>query len=122
MIATTVYLIFRASEIQSPLKQIMLAILFGFIANGYDFSGILRHRGMKILGDISYSIYLTHGMIMYLMFVYTQWFNFKNNSFIEYVLLCFPLTFICVIAFSFCTYFLIERPFLQRHLTLPDKK
>lgn len=41
------------------------------IASGNDLWGLLRLRGLLWLGDITYSIYLLHGFLLWLVF---QWF------------------------------------------------
>ena len=98
----------------TPLNRILVALLFVMLAGGYDFGGILRHRGMKMLGDMSYSIYLMHGVVLYGVFVLGGWFDFQVHGLLAYTA-TFPIVFVLVVLLSGATYFGVERPFLQRH-------
>ncbi|MEB5475538.1 acyltransferase family protein [Acinetobacter pollinis] len=92
-------------------QMIPLAIIFAFIANGYSFFGLLHKNGLRVLGEISYSIYLTHGAVLYILFSIINLINFNNTSLYEYYLL-FPIVFSMVILLSILTYRFIESPFL----------
>ncbi|CAB1210317.1 acyltransferase family protein [Acinetobacter bouvetii] len=96
----------------STPQKILLSIVFAFICNGYNFFGLLNHAGIRILGDISYSTYLIHGLILYLSFSILNVYDFSQGL-IHYYLL-FPLVFSVVVITSFATYHFIERPFLKR--------
>ena len=97
----------------SILQMILVLILFTMIRNGVDFFGALNYRGMKKLGDISYSIYLTHGFVIYLIFTQLNSYDFANG-FPHYVML-YPLTLFFVILSSLTTYKFIELPFFNRN-------
>jgi peptidoglycan/LPS O-acetylase OafA/YrhL len=45
-----------------------LTIFFAVIASGNDLWGVLRWPGLLWLGDITYSIYLLHGLLLWLVF------------------------------------------------------
>lgn len=91
----------------SLLQMIMVATIFTLLANGYDFFGALSNKGLKILGDISYSIYLIHGIVLYLIFTQFHLFDFSKDL-AEYYLY-FPLIFMTVVLSSLITYLLIEK-------------
>ena len=97
----------------TPINRILVALLFLLLAGGYDFGGILRHHGMKMLGDMSYSIYLTHGVVLYSVFVLGGWFDFQTHGLLVYIA-TFPLIFALVLLLSCATYFGVERPFLRK--------
>ncbi|TCB34909.1 acyltransferase [Acinetobacter sp. ANC 4910] len=101
------------------LQMIPLAIIFGFIANGYNFFGVLYNHGLRILGEVSYSIYLIHGAILYFFFSILNLINFNNISLYSYYLL-FPIIFSVVVLLSLFTYKFIESPFLRKKST-PSK-
>jgi peptidoglycan/LPS O-acetylase OafA/YrhL len=42
-------------------------VFFAFVAAGNDLFGLLSWRGVFLLGTVSYSFYLTHGIVLYLM-------------------------------------------------------
>lgn len=96
----------------STIQKCLTATIFAFIANGYDFKGILKNKGLKVLGDISYSTYLLHGLVLYIAFTIFNIYNFDNRIFKYYSI--FPVIFLIVLAVSFLSYKYIEKPFLKR--------
>lgn len=56
------------SGVQSAGSSLALAIPFTLIARGQSFGGLLVSPGARLLGQISYSIYLSHGIVLYLLF------------------------------------------------------
>ena len=47
---------------------ILLTVAFCLIGNGNTLFGLLTTSGARVLGDISYSIYLLHGLALYTLF------------------------------------------------------
>src|SRR3981081_2521772 len=45
----------------------LLFVLFVFVAHGYSFFGLLRSRAAKVLGAVSYSVYLTHCIMLFVV-------------------------------------------------------
>jgi peptidoglycan/LPS O-acetylase OafA/YrhL len=76
---------YKNSPAYSPRQSFRLFIPFIFIVFGNDFFGLLSRRPLVFLGKISYSIYLTHG---FLLFMITQlvnhWIPFQNLEPIEF--------------------------------------
>lgn len=96
----------------SSVQKILTALVFAFICNGYSFGGILNNTGLRVLGDISYSTYLLHGLVLYLFFTVFELYDF-NHGMIRYFL-TFPLVIATVILLSFGSYKYIEKPFLKK--------
>ncbi|MHA3082042.1 acyltransferase family protein [Acinetobacter sp. ANC 5383] len=96
----------------SIIQMLLLSIIFTFIANGYSYFNVLNHKGIKILGDMSYSIYLTHGLVLYTLFTLTSVIDFNHINIYQYILL-FPITLTIVTLLSNFTYKFIEKPFLN---------
>lgn len=94
-------------------QMIPLAIIFAFIANGYTFFNVLNNNGLRILGEVSYSIYLIHGAVLYLFFSMLNVIDFKTASLYSYYL-SFPVVFSVVVLLSMVTYKVIESPFLRK--------
>ena len=97
----------------SAEQMICTASLFSFISNGYSFGGILNTMGLRKLGEISFSLYLSHGIFLYLFFSILNIYDFNTNNFSEYMHY-FPFVFFISVASSLITYKLIERPFLAK--------
>jgi len=111
LVALFLYSIFFTAG-YSIQQMTILAFIFAFIVNGFDFFGILNNKGLKILGDISYSVYLIHGLILYLLFTILNIFDFSLR--IEIYYLYFPFVFTLVVLSSFSTYLFVEVPFLNK--------
>lgn len=55
------------SETQSPAVILISGLAFLGIAKGNNLFGLLSSRFSKMLGEISYSIYLVHGIVLFLI-------------------------------------------------------
>jgi peptidoglycan/LPS O-acetylase OafA/YrhL len=90
--------------------QVLLFLAFCFIACGNDLFGILTNKLARLLGEISYSIYMLHGVVLFVTF------NFviglpaaKSLTPTMYCLVIFAISPI-LIGLSFITYRVIEYP------------
>ncbi len=89
--------------------MLSLAVIFSFIVSGYSF-GILNHKGLKVLGEISYSIYLIHGLVLYTIFTVINIVDLKTISLEKYYSFFLPTALLVTIV-SLFTYKFIECPF-----------
>lgn len=96
----------------SGLQMVLCAVLFCFVANGFDFFGLLHQQGLKVLGELSYSLYLTHGVVMYVCFNLLNLSDFSQPM--SHYVLTYPLVFLLVVAFAYACYRTIEKPFMYR--------
>ena len=95
------------------LCKIAIAIIFTLIALGNDLFGLLKSETLKFLGEICYSTYLLHGIVLFT----TMYFGFgidkvKLFSPLEYCGIIFMITPIVVIV-SFLGFKFIEKPFMD---------
>jgi peptidoglycan/LPS O-acetylase OafA/YrhL len=85
----------------APAPALLMTVFFVTVALGNSLGGLLNLRLSIVLGDISYSIYLLHGIVLYLAFsvfaLQTQW-------------PWMPVLGLIVILVSWATHRLIERP------------
>jgi len=88
---------------------ILLSLFFILVVLGNDMFGLLSLKSSILLGEISYSIYLLHGAILYTVFTVFDIVDINVVSLNEYLILM-PLIAILVVLFSSITYLLIERP------------
>lgn len=79
-----------------------IAMLFIAICNGFTLFGLLNSKGAIRLGEISYSIYLIHGIVWYLMF--------KVTGATDFILLKSSMAFFVIIALAIFFYAKIEKP------------
>lgn len=90
----------------------LMAILFILVASGNNIFGILSSRASVLLGEISYSIYLLHGVVLYFIFTYWSPTKISNLTLSEYALFL-PIVSLVVVAVSAITFLIIERPAIK---------
>jgi peptidoglycan/LPS O-acetylase OafA/YrhL len=112
VIAIGVLLISLKMRTYSTGQMLILGIPFALFVMGNSIGGLLEHRGLKILGEASFSIYLLHGIVIYTLFSLLGIYDFANASLSHYAWYL-PLVIVLVSSLSVLTYWGIERPFLQ---------
>jgi peptidoglycan/LPS O-acetylase OafA/YrhL len=91
-----------------------ISIAFTTIAMGNSLFGILKNNTLKFLGEISYSTYLLHGIILFNIFIFGfRLENMKHFTSVEYCAIVIAIAPIVVIA-SFLGFKYIEQPFMNR--------
>jgi peptidoglycan/LPS O-acetylase OafA/YrhL len=94
-----------------------LFLFFSCIVSGNSLFGLLHLRFMRLLGLVSYSVYLIHLIVLFMIINTVICFEpIKNLSAIEYWSLLYFAVAIVVILASM-TYRYIEAPFLKRELS-----
>ena len=88
---------------------IIISLFFVFIAIGNDMFGIFSSKPSRMLGEISYSIYLLHGIVLYVLFTYLKVVNINNISLNTYMAMM-PIVGSSVILISSVTFLQIEKP------------
>ncbi|MES5664154.1 acyltransferase family protein [Acinetobacter baumannii] len=82
--------------------------LFISLACDNNLFGLLNARPLQILGEISYSIYLLHGIVLYFFIILLNYFEVKNTYLL---LILIPSYFYCVYTLSIITFLQIEKRF-----------
>lgn len=97
------------------IPQYLVAFLFFMlILNGIDLFGLLRSRAAILLGTLSYSIYLLHNIVLYVVFLaYHQFQDAGQVSYLTFWGLV-GLSGLLAILFSLISYRYIEHPFLAK--------
>jgi peptidoglycan/LPS O-acetylase OafA/YrhL len=121
LILLLVTLVFYFDDSNNYICKLLLIIIFNLIALGNNVFGILKSSTLKFLGEISYSIYLIHGIIifsvMYFFFSLEEAKKLTPLNFYFTILVITPiLVFIC-----FSTYNYIEKPFINLSKKLISK-
>ncbi len=112
MIPLTVY-IFGYTIGYSWEQRIALTVWFMFVAHGYSFANLLNLYGLRKLGDISYGIYLIHGLVLFMWFGVWKMFDFGQGNFVGYVWQL-PLVFAVAIGLAQLSLRYIETPFVRK--------
>ncbi|HBX0008848.1 TPA: acyltransferase family protein [Klebsiella pneumoniae] len=90
--------------------QCACGVIFVLVIAGNDFFGLLSKKTSIILGEISYSIYLMHGIVIYTVFYVLDLFRYIT-SFTEYALII-PFVMFIVVVVSSITFTFIEKPMI----------
>jgi peptidoglycan/LPS O-acetylase OafA/YrhL len=94
----------------SPQALILLSIAFILIACGNDLFGMLSATPSRVLGDMTYSVYLLHGLLLSLVFRWIIGFQtLQAYSIAQYWTLVVALS-VPLILLSYATYRWIEVP------------
>lgn len=95
----------------SFLHVIFMSLFFIPIALGNTLFGLLKTKASIYLGEISYSIYLLHGAVLYVLFTLLN-INIGTLSLVN-TLMWLPLVGVLVLFVATATYLAIERPFMR---------
>ncbi|CAH0307674.1 acyltransferase family protein [Pseudomonas brassicacearum] len=120
LIAAGVLLASLKMRSYSTGQMLILGIPFGLFVLGNSLHGLLEHKGLKVLGEASFSIYLLHGIVIYSVFSLLEIYNFTDGTLGSYAWYL-PLIILAVSALSVLTYWSIERPFIISPLKRLDK-
>ncbi len=91
---------------------VLLFVFFLFVVGGNSLFGLLASRPAKLLGTISYSIYLTHCIVLYaLIFVVNMYLPIGSMALDLYWIVVAAVAAICVLI-SATTYRYVEHPFI----------
>jgi peptidoglycan/LPS O-acetylase OafA/YrhL len=112
LISISCVLLFRSDPF-SAASIILLTVFFVCVASGNTIFGVLTMQGSLWLGEISYSIYLLHGIVLWIVmqnilpqihgFIFTpHWFAISMLS-----------TTLIVLSVSTITHVFLERPFIE---------
>ena len=88
--------------------SLLYALIFIVITQGNTVFGLLETNAAKILGDISYSIYLLHGIVLYCLFHVF----YPTTLFGHWTIAAIAI--LCTILISSVTYAKVEKVFMGR--------
>lgn len=97
--------------VYSPVPLLALAGAFALLAAGNDLFGLLRSRAARTLGDMSYGLYLLHGLLLYtLLGVAADARTWSAGAFALAQLALVPV----LVGVAFAAHHGVERPAMQR--------
>lgn len=98
----------------SYVSTVALFLFFAIVSLGNTLGGVLTSRATKLLGQVSYSCYLLHGLMLvcYTGVLHAAGFPVKDMTVPQYWLAIVPAIAL-VIVISSVTYRFVEAPFLK---------
>lgn len=94
------------------LHLLLISLFFILVVLGNDLFGIFSLKSATLLGEISYSIYLLHGIVLYLAFSVFNIATIKNITLQEY-LIFMPIICVVVVFISAVTFIIVEKPSME---------
>ena len=95
------------------IPLLLLSLSFSLIAGGNGLFGILVNSVSRTLGEMAYSIYLLHGIVLYFVLTFIIGPDMTRSlSPLAYWMLVVGIAPVLVVV-SFCTFRFIERPAMQ---------
>jgi peptidoglycan/LPS O-acetylase OafA/YrhL len=91
---------------------LIMSFFFVLVVFGNDLFGVFRSPPALLLGEISYSIYLLHGIVLYILFTHFSMVDFSGMSSMNYSLLM-PIVGMLVVLVSSITFLFIEKRFIN---------
>ncbi|MFB6454215.1 acyltransferase family protein [Chitinophaga sp. Hz27] len=114
IIALLMVVVIGYRDIDSIIPYCCMALSFILIANGNSIFGLLNLPATAIIGQLSYSIYLLHGILLFSTFHFLLGHGFVAGlSPVAYWCLIGGLSVVLMIV-SFCSYQLIEKRWLDK--------
>lgn len=104
----------------SPVYNVILTtIAFTLIAMGNSMFGLLKHATLKLLGEVSYSTYLLHGVILFTVLYFGIGMdNARQLSPMEFCSVIFLVTPL-VVVISVLGFKYVELPFIEKYRMRP---
>lgn len=94
-----------------------LSIIFAVACSGNSIFGILENRILMSIGEVSYSLYLMHGIVLYFMKKIPVF--YLKESWLSCLLFC-TVFFVVSFSLSKLTYLYIEKPFMKFKFRKPS--
>lgn len=111
----SIAMIFQFESPNETLCKVFIGIAFTIVALGNNVAGLLKNNTLKFLGEISYSTYLLHGLLLFISINYIYGIGKTTLlSPINYCLFIFMITPILILL-SYATNKHIELPFLKKN-------
>jgi len=102
----------------SPVEFVLLGVVFVFIVAGNDFFGLLSSKAVFLLGSVSYSFYITHGIVLFVLsHLFNRWAPIRAMPPMQYWALI-GLVGITAVCLSTLLYWTVEQRFMKRSSAL----
>jgi peptidoglycan/LPS O-acetylase OafA/YrhL len=120
-ISLIIFAIFTFEDPYGFYPLLILTFFFSNVASGNSFFGILHLKLSRVMGEISFGIYLLHGIVLFVLmkiiFSDTQSIALSEREYWQYILICTPI----LIFAAYMTFRLIEKPCMAKSKYLSEK-
>ena len=114
MLPLTAY-IFIATPAYSWEQKGLLMVWFMCVVHGYNFFNLLNLYGLVKLGNMSYSVYLIHGWVLFMWFGVWKMFAFRHGDFMAYAW-HLPVIFAVTFVLAHVSWRYVEMPLARKNL------
>lgn len=112
LICTILITLLAQPTLYGPSEKLFLCAIFFSVVSGANLFGFLITKAAIRLGAISYSLYLTQGLILFPLILHFKTNNEPELNVHTFVILVLCYAAICLL--SSITYHFIERPFIKK--------
>jgi peptidoglycan/LPS O-acetylase OafA/YrhL len=103
------------------MSKVLIILIFNLVALGNSIFGILKSRSLKFLGEICYSTYLIHGIVLFIvMYFFIDLEDARHLPVVQFWATIFLLTPVVVIL-SYILFRYIEKPYMNYSKRLLSK-
>jgi peptidoglycan/LPS O-acetylase OafA/YrhL len=100
-------------DLYTPTEFFLLIVVFVFVVAGNDFLGLLSSPAVFLLGTVSYSFYITHGIVLFaLSHLLNRWIQIRTLSPLQYWSLI-GVVGVITVCFATLLYWTVERRFMK---------
>lgn len=108
-----IFFVFWQANSFNLLSILSLFAILLFVVNGYSYFGFLNKKSLIWLGDISYGIYLIHGIVLYCSYSTIRHFNFFEHLDIYWFFLLMFADVFVIFFLSSISYKYMELPLMK---------
>ncbi len=102
----------------SAAEFFLLGVVFVFVVAGNDFFGLLSSKAAFHLGTVSYSLYITHGIVLFVLsHLMNRWVPIRSLSPLQYWALI-GIVGVAAVCSATLLYWTVERRFMKRSAAL----
>lgn len=114
---------FTCQTAYSPTGYLLLSLVFAPIALGNTLFGLLRTRTIMMLGEISYDVYLMHGIVLFALYTLMMPHALQHANTPGRLFSLLLISALGTIALAVLSHLVIERPALRlgRRLVMIDR-
>jgi len=121
LVPAVIFVLFFYPSVYEFVPYLVFTLMFIAVASGNSFFGILTHSFCRTLGQISYSIYLLHGILLFVTFELVFGVGRASQLSVWEHWLVVGICAIALVLLCSLTYHFIEKPFINSAGRVTDR-